>query len=103
MVHLVVTTIVKKGKMEEYLRECRKVRPLVLAEKGCVEYTFVRDIPSHLSIQENIHPDRVVLIEKWETMEDLAAHGKAPHMKEFGSRAAVLRDSISAVVAEMAV
>ncbi len=103
MVHLVVTAIVKEGMMDDYLRECRKVRPLVLAEKGCVEYTFIREIPSHLAIQEKINPDRVTLIEKWETMEDLAAYGQSSHMKEFGPRAGAMRHSITAVVAETAV
>lgn len=100
MVHLVVTFIIKDGKMEEYIAECRKLRPRVLAEKGCVEYTFTKEIPSPLGIQEPVNPHRLTLIEKWETMEDLAAHGEAPHMKEFSPRVGHLRESLSARVME---
>ncbi|MDR2160322.1 MAG: antibiotic biosynthesis monooxygenase [Treponema sp.] len=103
MVHLVVTFIIKEGRMDEYLAELKKLRPLVLAEKGCVEYTFARDCKSPLAIQEALDPNRLTLIEKWETPEVLAAHGEAPHMKEFGPRLDSLRVSVSARVMETAV
>jgi quinol monooxygenase YgiN len=98
MVHLVVTFIIKDGKMDEYLAEVKKLRPLVLAEKGCVEYTFAREYTSPLVIQEAVDPNRLTLIEKWETPEALAIHGEAPHMKEFGPRLNSLRISVSARV-----
>jgi quinol monooxygenase YgiN len=102
MVHLVVTFIVKEGKMDEYLAEIKKLRPQVLAEKGCVEYTFVREYKSPLDIQEAVDPNRLTLIEKWESPEALAVHGQSPHMKEFGLRSAPLQVSASARVMESA-
>ncbi len=36
-----------------------------LAEKGCVDYSFAAD---------GLHPTRVRLAERWDTMEDLEAH-----------------------------
>ncbi|MDR2072372.1 MAG: antibiotic biosynthesis monooxygenase [Spirochaetaceae bacterium] len=102
MVHLVVTFSIKEGKMEEYLGELKKLRPLVLAEKGCVEYTFAREYQSPIAIQEAVDPNRLTLIEKWETPEALAIHGKAPHMKEFEPRLAPLRVGASARVMEAA-
>ncbi|MDR2314664.1 MAG: antibiotic biosynthesis monooxygenase [Spirochaetaceae bacterium] len=102
MVHLVVSFMIKEGKMEEYLGELKKLRPLVLAEKGCVEYTFVREYQSPIAIQETPNPNRLTLIEKWETPEALAVHGEAPHMKEFEARLAPLRAGASARVMEAA-
>ena len=98
MIHLVVTFIVKEGKMEEYLALSKELRGHVLMEKGCWEYTFTREYKSSLPIQEEVNPNRVTLIEKWETAEDLAVHGEAPHMKEFGPKLRALRDSATARV-----
>ena len=41
-------------------------------EKGCIAYE------SHTSIND---PNLFVVVERWETREDLNAHGRAPHMK----------------------
>ena len=98
MIHIVCTFIVKKGKMEEYMALSKKLRGHVLLEKGCVEYSFAREYKSSIAIQEEVNPDRVTLIEKWETAEDLAAHGEAPHMKEIGPGLRALRDSATARV-----
>jgi quinol monooxygenase YgiN len=103
MVHLVVTFIVKEGKMDEYLEEVKKLRPLVLAEKGCVEYTFVREFKSSLNIQEEVNPNRLTLIEKWETPEALAVHGASSHMKDFNLRVGSWQAGVSARVMEAAV
>ena len=100
MVNLVVTTIVKNGKMDAFLAECARVRPLVLAENGCHAYEFSRDIQSPLPIQEPVNPERVTLVEKWETMEALKAHLETPHMKAFGPKVKDLRESVSARVLE---
>ena len=44
MVYNCVTMIIKKGKMDEFLAECRKIRSLVLAEKGCLMYDYTQAI-----------------------------------------------------------
>jgi quinol monooxygenase YgiN len=103
MVHLVVTSIIKEGRMDEYLAEVKKLRPQVLVEKGCVEYSLLREFKSPLGIQEEVNPNRLTLVEKWETPEDLAAHGASSHMKDFNLRAAALQDGVSARVMESAV
>jgi quinol monooxygenase YgiN len=98
MIHIVCTFIVKEGKMDEYLDLSKKLRSHVLSEKGCVEYSFAVEYKSPLAIQEEVNKSRVTLIEKWETEKDLAAHGEAPHMKEFGPKLRALRESASARV-----
>jgi quinol monooxygenase YgiN len=100
MVHLVVTFIVKEGKMDEYLAEVKKLRPLVLAEKGCVEYTYLKEIQTPFKIQEPVQENRLTLIEKWESMEALEIHSKSPHMAEYGRIMNPMRVSVSARVAE---
>ncbi|MDR1625980.1 MAG: antibiotic biosynthesis monooxygenase [Spirochaetia bacterium] len=98
MIHIVCTFIIKEGKMEEYLKTSKELRKHVLAETGCVEYSFAVEYKSPLGIQEKVNKNRVTLVEKWETKKDLAAHMEAPHMKEFGPKLKALRESASARV-----
>jgi quinol monooxygenase YgiN len=91
---------IKKGRMEEFLAEGEKLRSLVLKEKGCLSYDYVREIPSPLPIQESIDPNRITLLERWDSLEALKAHSEAPHMRDFGDRMKDLRSSAVARVAE---
>ena len=84
MIHIVVTMIVKSSRLPDFLAECEKLRPLVLAEPGCIEYVYTRDIASPLSIQEPLHANRITLIEKWNSLAALQVHMEQAHMKEFG-------------------
>ena len=47
----------------------------VASEDGCEHYSFAFDAAD---------PDLVRIAERWVTPEALAAHGQAPHQKEFG-------------------
>ena len=44
------------------------------AEDGCLTYTFAQDLSD---------PDSIIIYERWESQEALAAHGKSAHMAEF--------------------
>jgi quinol monooxygenase YgiN len=43
-------------------------------EAGCLEYTFANDI---------VDPDKVHIVERWESEEALARHFETPHMRKF--------------------
>ena len=62
---------------KECIAETRK-------EKGCISYE------SHTSIND---PNLFVVVERWETRDDLNAHGKAPHMKVWREYSAPLKVS----------
>jgi quinol monooxygenase YgiN len=94
MVYCIVTMIIKNGKMDEFLAECRKIRPLVLAEKGCLMYDYTREIDTGSDRQEPINPDRITLYEKWASREALDIHSGMPYMIEFVSRVAPMRESV---------
>ncbi len=100
MIYVVVTMKIAKGRMEEFLAACEEVRPHVLREKGCLGYEHTREVESPLGIQEPIDPDRITLVERWESLADLEAHAKAPHMAPFAARVKGLRESVSARVGE---
>ena len=66
-----------------------------LKEKGCISYE------SHTSIND---PNSYVVVERWETRDDLNAHGTAPHMKvwrEYSARVPLTRSSADQVRSEV--
>lgn len=87
MLHVIATIDLNPGTREAFLAEFHKVVPTVLEEAGCIAYTPTVDNAPAFPGQYEIGADRVVVIEQWETLEALKAHGAAPHMKAY--RAAV--------------
>lgn len=73
VIFVIVMIETKAGFANQQIQAFRELRPLVLAEKGCLQYELTQDIN---------HPNQFVLIEKWETQVDLDAHDLTPHMIE---------------------
>ena len=86
MIHVVAVLTAKPGKREEVLKHFLPNIPNVLAEKGCIEYAAAIDADPALPIQKQWGPDTFLVIEKWESMDALEAHGAAPHMAAFGAK-----------------
>jgi len=70
-VNLVVMIEVVPGKRDIQLAAYEKLKPLVLAEPGCLQYELFSD-----SANEN----KFVLIEKWASQNALDAHDQTEHM-----------------------
>ncbi|MCB0857468.1 MAG: antibiotic biosynthesis monooxygenase [Solirubrobacterales bacterium] len=83
MDEIVVVAIltVKEGMSDRALEVFRPVIEATHQEPGCVSYALHRD---------NSDPDRLVLVEKWLSQDDLDAHFQQPHMAEMGSLAGEL-------------
>jgi quinol monooxygenase YgiN len=84
MIHVIAVLTTKPGQRDEVLKHFRANIPAVLAEKGCIEYAPAVDADPALPIQSKYGPDTFVVIEKWEDMDALEAHGAAPHMAAYG-------------------
>ena len=95
MIHVLAMITAKPGMRDAILKEFRANVPAVLAEKGCIEYGPAVDADGIGPIQTKLGPDSFVVVEKWETAEDLAAHGKAPHMAAYGAK---VRDMVASRV-----
>ena len=89
MIHVVAIITASAGKREELLNEFKAVVPLVHKEKGCIEYQPVTDT-SEPGSQAKLGPDTYMVIEKWESMDDLRAHAASEHMAAYGKRVADL-------------
>ncbi len=84
MIYVVATTQVKPELRDAFIKGARECIDATRQEKGCLSYE------SHSSIND---PNLFVVVERWETREDLNAHGRAPHMKVWREYSAPLKVS----------
>ena len=86
MIYVVATLELASGTRSAFLAEFAKVVPLVRAEAGCIEYAPAVDSEAGLAIQSRMGPEKVVIIEKWASVDALKAHDGAPHMQAYRAR-----------------
>ena len=86
MIHVIAVITAKPGQRKSLLAEFHANIPAVKAEKGCIEYGVALDAEPVLKFQTAYGPDTVVVVEKWQDLDALKAHGAAPHMVAFGAR-----------------
>ena len=84
MIYVIATTEVKPDARDAYIKGARDCIAATHREKGCLSYE------SHASIND---PNLFVVVERWESREDLNANGKAPHMKVWREYSASLKVS----------
>ena len=82
MIYVIATSHVKPGSRDAFIKGARDVIAATRKEKGCIAYE------SHSSIHD---PNLFVVVERWESREDLNAHGRAPHMKVWREYSTPLR------------
>ncbi len=86
MIHVIATIELTPGTRDAFLTEFRKLIPDVHAEAGCIEYGPAIDAQTEIPTQAKIGADKVVIIEKWESLAHLKAHSVAPHMQAYRPR-----------------
>lgn len=79
MINVLATVQIKPGARGEFLGHFNEIIPAVRNENGCIEYFPAIDVEAGLDVQ-SLDSDSVTVIEKWESLEALYAHLKAPHM-----------------------
>jgi quinol monooxygenase YgiN len=84
MFYVVATTKMKPDGREAFIKGHKAAIAETHKEKGCIAYE------GHVSVND---PDLYVVVERWETRDDLNAHGKAPHMKVWRELSAPLKAS----------
>ncbi len=78
-VRVLATLTTQPGKGGDLLARWPDLSAQVRAEEPNLEYALWRDTAA---------PDVFVVWELWESMDGLTAHGRSPHMREFGAAAA---------------
>ena len=86
MIHVIATIEVVDGKRDALLAEFHRLVPEVRAEVGCIEYGPAVDVASGMAAQPPARPNVVTVIEKWDSLDALHAHSRAPHMAGYRER-----------------
>ena len=94
MVRVIASIRVKEGALEEYVLLFKQNVPNVLDEDGCLEYAPCLDADTGWATQDS-DARTMTVVEKWESMDALQAHSRAPHMTAFRKRAGHLVETIS--------
>ena len=102
MIHVIATISLNPGIRKEFLVEFIRVTPFVRAENGCIEYQATIDVPTTLALQDAPRDDVVTVVEKWESLDALYAHTKAPHMGDYRARVKDYVRSVSLQILEPA-
>jgi quinol monooxygenase YgiN len=84
MIYVVATTQVKPDSRDAFIKGHKACIAETLKEKGCLSYE------GHTSISD---PNTYVVVERWETRDDLNAHGRAPHTKVWREYSSPLKAS----------
>lgn len=83
MIYVIASVELKQGKRDQFLDEFRSIVPMVLEEKGCLEYGPTVDVATNIAAQGEVRENVVTVVEKWESIEALETHLIAPHMLEY--------------------
>ncbi|MBS0453029.1 MAG: antibiotic biosynthesis monooxygenase [Proteobacteria bacterium] len=86
MIHVVAVITAKPGQRAAVLEAFQANVPAVLAEQGCIEYQATIDAKGLPPSKGSVGDDTFVVIEKWESLAALQAHGVAPHMQAYGAK-----------------
>jgi len=82
MIHVIASSQVKPELRDAFVKGAKECIEATRKEKGCLSYE------GYASIND---PNLFVMVERWESREDLNAHGRAPHMKVWREYSAPLK------------
>jgi quinol monooxygenase YgiN len=94
MINVIASIHVKEGNVSKFLEIFKDNVPNVLKEEGCIDYVPTVDAPTGLPPQE-LQENRVVILEKWESIDALKAHMKTPHMLAYREKVKDLIEKMS--------
>lgn len=69
---------VKPGRREAALAAIEALRPNVLAEDGCGEYTLLTDYKAQVPWRKTV-PDSIFMLEQWKSIRHLEQHQHTAH------------------------
>ena len=84
MIYVIATTPMKPENKDDFIKGHKACTVETLKEKGCISYD------GNVSVN---NPNLYVVVERWETRDDLNSHGRAPHMKVWREYSAPLKAS----------
>lgn len=101
MINVVASITIKAGERDKFISLFKANLPAVHAEEGCIEYFPAIDVELGVPTQD-LNENVVTIIEKWESLDHLKAHGVAPHMLAYRESVKDIVEGMSLKVVEAA-
>jgi quinol monooxygenase YgiN len=101
VIDVIASIRLKPGVRDEFLAIFNANVPNVVAEDGCHQYYPAVDVESGHPAQE-LHHDRVTVVEKWRDVAALQAHSRSAHMIAYGKQVKDMVESVSLRVVQQA-
>ena len=102
MIKVIATIEIADGQRDAFLAEFRQIIEPVRAEAGCLEYAPYVDLATPIAAQDDLRPNTVIVVEKWESVAALEAHLVAPHMNAYRTKVKDLVRGVSLQIVEPA-
>ena len=99
MIHVLASISVTADGRDSFKEIFTANVPAVIEEDGCIEYRLTADVDAGLDPQV-LDPNLFTVIEKWESLDHLKAHLKAPHMLAYRQKVASLVVGVTLKVLE---
>ena len=74
MLYLIAELEAQPQHRDTLMEAVKKCVAITVKEKGCISYDCFTSIAE---------PNKFIFVERWESQEDLDAHGKAAHIQEW--------------------
>ncbi len=101
MIVVLASISVAPGRISEFLEVFKANIPSVRQEQGCIEYFPTVDLDASFPPQV-LDANVVTIIEKWESLDALNDHLKAPHMLAYREKTKDLVTGVSVKVLQEA-
>lgn len=82
MINVIATMKLNPGCRQAFIEVLKGIIGPIRAEEGCIEYLPAVDLETGISTQSH-EEDRVVIIEKWASLDAFHGHRAVPHLLEF--------------------
>jgi len=79
MIYVIASIHVKEGRLQDFIEVFKSNLPIVIKERGCIQYFPAVDINADLPPQI-LDKNVVTVIEHWESLDALRDHLATPHM-----------------------
>ncbi len=102
MIFVIATIGLKPGCRGIFLNAFHENMPLVKEEAGCLAYDPTVDLETGIGPQEPVREQVVTVVEKWESLDHLMDHLKAPHMTAYREKVKEMVEGVSLQILEPA-
>ncbi len=83
MICVIAEIEAKEGCIEKILKELILIQPLVLEERGCLEYSITQYVKTEILDVTHARNEVITILEKWESQDDLKSHLQTPHFLNY--------------------